>query len=115
MYIHKSMFILDQVQEPAEGKAVEKIITQLQDEFDRALSMKDVKSSFSQGTRPRMAKFLDSHTRQHRYFLCIKKCGEESCLHCSKPRLSQKMHFLPVPVLDGEHYKPFQVSMITIN
>ena len=41
----------------------------------------------------------------------MKKCGESNCKICKPVRLPRdvfdKLHHLPDPTADGEHYKPF--------
>ena len=66
--------------------------------------------------RPLMKEYLEKHSFQHKYFLCLKKC--DSCEFCAPPRMErelfQSLRFIPVPEMDdsGEHYKAFEVSFI---
>ena len=97
-----------QVNIPATDQEVDNILKELCEEFDTTLTMKDVKADLAK--RPKMAKFLETHTKQHKYFFCIKKCS--GCEYCTEKRYTEKeLHFLPVPITtDEEHYQPFEVS-----
>ena len=60
---------------------------------------------------PVMMEFLKSHCVQRNYMFSVKKCGKAQCLVCDVPRLPpdvfSKLHHLPNPIPDGEHYKKF--------
>ena len=94
----------------ATGQEIEQIISSLQLWFDEAITKKEGKANLQ--NRPLINAFLDKHTYRGKYFFIIKKCS--SCDICTEPRLPQalfeQLKFIPVPELDGEHFKPFAVS-----
>ena len=97
------------VRPAATDDQVERVTRRLRLWFDPELSAKDVKSTLPK--RPLFTKFLDTHCKQHKYFFSIQKC--DGCEWCTTRRDATETHHLPTPVLadDGEHYRPFAVSV----
>ena len=60
---------------------------------------------------PKLKEFIDHCCYFRRYVFGVKKCGESNCKICKPVRLPRdvfdKLHHLPDPTADGEHYKPF--------
>lgn len=48
--------------------------------------------------------FLVNHCVERQYSFQIQRCNDETC--CQPP--SKKRPWLPDPVIEGEHYKPFE-------
>ena len=63
---------------------------------------------------PKLTEFIEHCCRRRKYFFCIKKCGNTSCLMCKPPRLSEEvfceLHFFPDPLRkpNSDSYKEFQ-------
>ena len=56
--------------------------------------------------RPKITKYLVTHTKQHKYFFYILRIW---MMHIEW-RTDEELHFLHVPITpDEEHYQPFEV------
>ena len=59
-----------------------------------------------------LKQFMDRHCHIRKYVFSVKKCGKTDCSVCSLPRLPseifKQLSYLPDPIADGEHYKPFE-------
>lgn len=99
----------------ASDEDVNQLITTLQLHLDASITHKDTKSDLR--NRPQMSEFLEKHTSQTRYFFSLKKCSDP-CQWCSEPRLPvatfNDLHHLPVPILEGDHYRSFEVKLLFV-
>lgn len=90
--------------------AVGEVVQKLQQWFDVSITTKDCKADLRH--RPIIREFMDKHTYRGKYMFMVKKCG--SCEHCSEPRMKQEtfaeLKFIPLPEVQGEHYRPFEVN-----
>lgn len=107
--------IIYQVVQSATENDVERVLRVLRSNLDESITTEDKKSGLR--NRPQMSAFLESHVMQTKYCLSIKKCAGP-CEWCAEHRLPaavfDSLHHIPVPVIEGDHYKKFEVSLVAM-